>query len=109
MNRIDAWNPNINVYRMSRIGLKDVDSLCVGMTLYYINMNDDVIGAVYEAKIIDKNDHMFILECTPVIEAMPCSPIITSCVQSHIESMAFIDLQEISLQYLYSNLVYKSS
>lgn len=106
MNTLKTWNPYIKTEKMSRVTPNDIKDLYVGMSLYYINMNDFIIGAVYDAKIIQKNQRMMLIECTPVVEVLPCDTVIQSNIKPHTESIAFIDLYgKDTLQYLFHNLV----
>lgn len=90
MNRIYTWNHDVSFVRMSRLTYKQIKELLVGEHVYYINTNDEVIGVIYDAKIISKGPYVITMECTPVKETVGYWGLIDVDTK-HIESFAYID------------------
>ena len=102
-SNVKIWNEGIafnKMYRMSYNQLKNID---MGEHVYYVNMNDEITGAVYEATVIGKTEHLLILECRLVKRSVE-GQLFGISNSKHVESFAFIDALWNSHQRIYANI-----
>lgn len=83
------WNDDVAFGRMSRLSYRQIKELIVGEYIYYVNLEDDVTGVVYEAKIIGKTDRMIVMECTALKETVESLSFTNQC-SPHIESFLLL-------------------
>ena len=104
---LNNWNEDVAFRKMSRLSYQQIKELVIGEYIYYVNLEDDVTGVVYEAKVIGKTKYMIVMECTALKETVTGLSFTNQC-SSHIESFAFVDaLDQESHRVLFGNLIFK--
>ena len=105
-NDLRVWNSDVDFHHMFRLNYRQIKNLNVGDHVYYVNMNDDIIGAVYDAEIISKTDYQLILRCQ-LVEGTATAQMFNDTVYEHTEGFAFTDICADSLQMLFANFAFK--
>ena len=106
MMTLTSWNPDIAFSHMDRLNYEQIKKLNIGESIYYVNLDDAIAGAVYDAKVIAKTPYQLILECKAVKESIEMQ-MLASSDYTHIEGYAFNEALTLSKQLLFDNLIYK--
>lgn len=103
-----TWNPDIAFSRMTKLNYEQVKKLNVGESVYYVNLNDDITGAVYDAKVIAITSYQIVLECKVIPESINMQMLAQNDYK-HIESFAFTEAMcSYCKQILYENIIFKN-
>ena len=107
MMTLISWNPDIAFSQMHKLTYEQVINLQVGESIYYVNLDDDISGIVYDAKVVAKTPYQLILECKAIKETIEMQMLSTSD-YAHLEGFAFNEARTLSKQILYENLIFKN-
>ena len=106
MAKVEFWNVDVDFGRMNRLDRYDAKDLKPGDHVFYVNMNDEVGGVVYEATVLEKYTNQILLECFPVIETLPDHGLMLVFIEPHKECISYFDFCSNTMQMLFKNLIY---
>lgn len=106
---IKYWNIDVDFTKMHRLDRDEVEALKPGDEVYYVNMNDELTGVIYNVIIKERRNYNFVLDCMPVIETIPDDPIVPNNVTGHVECFSVLECYQDTNQMLFKNIVFKES